>query len=89
MDLAALLELLYSATQYNSHLPHRSLNLKPPIRPHASSRVPCPRSPGIERRDRLGSLIHEYSLAHEPDFAHPTRDEKLRPRRMRFGSSNS
>jgi hypothetical protein len=47
----------------NSHRPNRSLNLKPPVRPHASSRVLSPTSRGMERRDRLGGLIHEYSLA--------------------------
>lgn len=49
---------------YNTHRPHRSLNLAPPepsaprvhtVRAHQPS--------AIERRDRLGGLIHEYSLA--------------------------
>jgi putative transposase len=48
---------------YNSHRPHRSLNLKPPDPAACKLRVLCPTSPGIERRDRLGGLIHEYSLA--------------------------
>ena len=48
---------------YNSHRPHRSLNLGPPEpsarRPRA---LPLPTA-AIERRDRLGGLIHEYNLA--------------------------
>jgi putative transposase len=48
---------------YNSHRPHRSLNLKPPNPAACKLRVLRPTSPGIERRDRLGGLIHEYSLA--------------------------
>jgi len=49
---------------YNSHRPHRAINLTPPdherqtLRPATSSG-----SDRIERRDRLGGLIHEYSLA--------------------------
>jgi putative transposase len=49
---------------YNGHRPHRSLDLGPPdpgtpmLRPVATSR-----SDQVERRDRLGGLIHEYSLA--------------------------
>jgi putative transposase len=49
---------------YNGHRPHRSLNLGPPdpgqptLRPIATSR-----SDQVERRDRLGGLIHEYSFA--------------------------
>jgi hypothetical protein len=52
---------------YNGHRPHRSLNLAPPnpqrrrLRPVNTSR--SPRSDQVERRDRLGGLIHEYSLA--------------------------
>jgi transposase InsO family protein len=48
---------------YNSHRPHRSLNLKPPDPTACKLHVLCPTSPGIERRDRLGGLIHEYRLA--------------------------
>jgi transposase InsO family protein len=48
--------------RYNSHRPHRSLDLVPPAeidrqRPFAS----CSRD--VQRRDRLGGLIHEYSYA--------------------------
>jgi putative transposase len=47
---------------YNSHRPHRSLDLVPPAeldrqRPIAS----CSRD--VQRRDRLGGIIHEYSYA--------------------------
>jgi transposase InsO family protein len=49
---------------YNGHRPHRALNLTPPdaqqptLRPASS-----PKPNHVERRDRLGGLIHEYSLA--------------------------
>jgi putative transposase len=48
---------------YNSHRPHRSLDLAPPER--SERRVSAVRSPTVdlERRDRLGGLIHEYNLA--------------------------
>jgi putative transposase len=46
---------------YNSHRPHRSLELTPPEtidrdRPVASLG-------NVKRRDHLGGLIHEYSYA--------------------------
>jgi putative transposase len=48
----------------NSHRPHRALNLGPPEpstrRLHALRRPP---TAPIERRERLGGLIHEYNLA--------------------------
>ncbi|MBA3364179.1 MAG: transposase [Actinobacteria bacterium] len=49
---------------YNSHRPHRSLNLTPqnPKRPTLQLVTASP-STHIQRRDRLGGLIHEYSLA--------------------------
>ena len=48
---------------YNSHRPHRSLNLKPPD--PASRKLCDPHLPtsAVERRDRLGGLLHEYNLA--------------------------
>jgi putative transposase len=48
---------------YNTHRPHRSLDLKAPD--PATRKLPVPHPPPavIERRDRLGGLIHEYSLA--------------------------
>jgi transposase InsO family protein len=51
------------ADHYNSHRPHRSLNLKPPDPPARRLRAVRPPTATIERRDRLGGLIHEYHLA--------------------------
>jgi putative transposase len=48
---------------YNTHRPHRSLNLTPPA-PTTTNVHAIPPAPGsIERRDRLGGLIHEYHVA--------------------------
>jgi putative transposase len=49
---------------YNGHRPHRSLNFGPPD-PHQPPLrvVTSPRPAHVERKDRLGGLIHEYSLA--------------------------
>jgi putative transposase len=47
---------------YNTHRPHRALNLRPP-EPVANILAPPPPSSSIERRDRLGGLIHEYHAA--------------------------
>jgi len=52
------------ADHYNSHRPHRSLNFAPPD--PTARKVRVARSSGtgvVERRDRLGGLIHGYSLA--------------------------
>jgi putative transposase len=47
------------ADHYNLHRPHRALQQAPP------AGRPTPPSPGIsarvQRRDRLGGLLHEYS----------------------------
>ncbi len=48
---------------YNSHRPHRSLDLKPPDRPARQLHVLYPPTALVERRDRLGGLIHEYRVA--------------------------
>jgi putative transposase len=51
------------AGHYNSHRPHRSLDLKPP---DPAARQPAVlHSPAalVERRDRLGGLLHEYRVA--------------------------
>jgi putative transposase len=56
------------AAHYNTHRPHRSLGQRPPLAkpPPAVAWTPidalalCER---VRRRDRLGSLIHEYELA--------------------------
>ena len=46
---------------YNRHRPHRALALIPP----QPVRLPPPdwRGARVERRDRLGGVIHEYRLA--------------------------
>jgi putative transposase len=48
------------AKHYNTHRPHRSLQQNPPAgRPH----TPDPDADNwVQRRDRLGGLIREYSL---------------------------
>ena len=51
------------ADHYNAHRPHRSLNLKPPDPSSRTLRGPHLPTSAIERRDRLGGLIHEYNLA--------------------------
>ena len=49
---------------YNTHRPHRSLNLAPPELSEQKARaVRRPPTATVERRDRLGGLIHEYNLA--------------------------
>ena len=49
---------------YNSHRPHRSLNLTPPDPKLPPLRLVTGSRPDqIERRDHLGGLIHEYGIA--------------------------
>jgi putative transposase len=48
---------------YNTHRPHRSLNLAPPERCERKVRVVRSPTAAIARRVRLGGLIHEYNLA--------------------------
>jgi len=48
---------------YNTHRPHRSLNLAPPAPSEQKLRVVRPPTAAVERRVRLGGLIHEYNLA--------------------------
>jgi putative transposase len=48
---------------YNSHRPHRSLNLTPPAPNARKLHVVHPSANRVERRSRLGGLIHEYGLA--------------------------
>jgi putative transposase len=49
---------------YGHHRPHRALNLNPPNQERRTLRVPTAAEPRqIERRDRLGGLIHEYRRA--------------------------
>jgi putative transposase len=48
---------------YNTHRPHRGLGLRPPA-PRDRLHLVGPNSPGqIQRRDRLGGVIHEYARA--------------------------
>ena len=48
----------------NGHRPHRALNLAPPDQAQPTLAVASSaRGADITRRDRLGGLIHEYSLA--------------------------
>jgi transposase InsO family protein len=51
------------AGHYDSHRPHRSLNLKPPDPASRELRGPHLPTSAVERRDRLGGLLHEYNLA--------------------------
>jgi putative transposase len=52
------------ADHYNGHRPHRALGLKPPhptrppVAPAPEAREAC-----VQRRDRLGGVVHEYILA--------------------------
>jgi transposase InsO family protein len=48
---------------YNRHRPHRALNLVPPDQEQPTLRVMTPSRSDRVERDRLGGLIHEYSLA--------------------------
>jgi len=49
---------------YNGHRPHRALNLMPPDHERPMLRLASSARPSeVTRRDRLGGLIHEYSLA--------------------------
>jgi putative transposase len=48
---------------YNTHRPHRSLDLAPPAPNAPEPRVIRSASADVQRRDRLGGLIHEYRCA--------------------------
>jgi putative transposase len=48
---------------YNTHRPHRSLDLKPPHPTTSKLRPVDAAGAAVQRRDRLGGLIHEYSIA--------------------------
>jgi putative transposase len=49
---------------YNVHRPHRALALNPPHSTRSSYGSPTERvETGVQRRDRLGGLLHEYGLA--------------------------
>ena len=51
------------ARHYNSHRPHRSLDLQPPDPLAPQLQVPYSPTALVERRDRLGGLLHEYRVA--------------------------
>jgi putative transposase len=48
---------------YNSHRPHRALGLAPPAPERLLGPVSSQPPDHIQRRDRLGGLIHEYAAA--------------------------
>jgi transposase InsO family protein len=52
---------------YNQRRPHRGLQLLAPE--SAASPADLDTVPHIQRRDRLGGLIHEYECAHDRVFA--------------------
>jgi putative transposase len=52
--------VLYQYIEYNRERPHRGLDLAPP-QPNAKGRAS--RASAVERRDRLGGLLHEYYRA--------------------------
>lgn len=47
---------------YNGERPHRGLGLRAPDQP-VREPLPAPGTEKVHRRDVLGGLIHEYSLA--------------------------
>jgi putative transposase len=51
------------ADHYNTHRPHRSLQLTPPAPNCREVQSAGAVSVAVKRRDRLGGLIHEYSRA--------------------------
>ena len=49
---------------YNAHRPHRAPDLRAPdAEPVPLQPAPSPWPGRVRRRDRLGGLIHEYSIA--------------------------
>jgi putative transposase len=48
---------------YNQHRPHRALRLKPPAPPADPDAADEARRDGVQRRDLLGGLLHEYRRA--------------------------
>jgi putative transposase len=48
---------------YNSCRPHRSLGLVPPNGPPPAKPETSRQSIKVQRRDRLGGLLHEYERA--------------------------
>jgi len=48
---------------YNTHRPHRGLNLRPPQPALPVNAAVTALHGDVQRRDRLGGLVHEYVLA--------------------------
>ena len=48
---------------YNQHRPHRALRLEPPAPPADPDAADEARRGGVQRRDLLGGLLHEYQRA--------------------------
>jgi transposase InsO family protein len=48
---------------YDGHRPHRAIGLAPPELRRAKPPDPTPPALAIRRRDRLGGLLHEYTIA--------------------------
>ncbi|PYR25974.1 MAG: hypothetical protein DMF92_08310 [Acidobacteria bacterium] len=61
-DLAVL--FLHLLATVNGHRPHRALQLNPleRRRPPIASATACSATP-VQRRDRLGGVVHEYARA--------------------------
>jgi transposase InsO family protein len=51
------------ADHYNSHRPHRALDLEPPDPLARQLQIPHSSTALVQCRDRLGKLIHEYRAA--------------------------
>ena len=58
--LARVLDVFVA--HYNGHRPHRALALTPP-HPTRPPSVPATSETRVQRRDRLGGVVHEYVLA--------------------------
>jgi transposase InsO family protein len=51
------------ADHYNGHRPHRALQLNPPARRRPPASVAACDATPVQRRDRLGGVVHEYARA--------------------------
>jgi len=49
--------------RYNGHRPHRAIGLVPPEPRPPTPPVATPPATSVHRHDRLGGLIHEYTIA--------------------------
>jgi hypothetical protein len=64
---------------YNTHRPHRSLNLAPPDPSEQKLRVVRPPTTAVERRDRSAASFSNTTSPHETEFAHPSGRSARRP----------